>query len=591
MLRVNEGVSAILAGSLPPGVVSGLEGLWSDASRQEKDPVVVYRSPEDSSSTEKSEPTEGSQPKSPEDERVGAGQGKISDDAKESAMQQDEMAEMGGDSVPQRNASELIATRTRKLEAKTEELRIRVAAAQNALDERAKNYQQGLMGERRLLEKRQTDLRRQAEVLLAAGRNEQRDEARGEAAASPKEQVIDQDKIERLLSGQAHVDLASTTNSTATDEELSESDVKTLEDRVAELIEVANSERQEIERGEALIESLRFETERQRTMAIRRQEKLCARESSLAERFRALNSACDEIEREKVPLVERLQELDVRDKAVKARVLEAERIQRELDSEGSGLERSKEVLESKQRELLAKLERERHRLQVRQAELHHKAAELVKAAREKRLSVESEAAAQQAELKAREAELRARRAEIEKATRSELERTACDLEQVLNVRLSDIEEELRSRKAYLDAHVEKLATPSASLPMVGDSRGDDSIEAPLRRVAAEFAATGIDMDDCENAISSLDALEEQINALGDVAGVPSRQLTGTQRERELTTAPLAGTIDKRDKGLRMGATDDVSTDEAVEVEAEPVAAAGTATDDQKDGSAGPSEGS
>jgi len=383
--------------------------------------------------------------------------------------------------------------RAERLDSKTDELRRRVAAAQAALDERASKHRTRLEEERGRLERRRADLRRQASALLQA--------SGGQPSSDDKRPVDDivpsQAQIESLLSGE--VELTEAMNNRATTSRLdlpepaavdTSAGGQSLEQRAAELINVAKRERQEIEKGESLIESLRFETERRRASLTRRREKLEQRDTSVQKRFNELEKDRAAIAKERAPLEAQLQRLDAEDRAVQSRIGESRRLREDLDREADELRLEQEKLEKRRRELLSNLEAERHRLQTRQAELHRKAAELAEAAREKRSRVEEEMSKRQSAIQVQEVALRAQRQEIEDPSRRELERTATELEQVLQVRLNDIDDELVSRKADLDARVEEVFGSIRPLPRERLVDSMDSIEAPLREIADALTSPG-----------------------------------------------------------------------------------------------------
>jgi len=413
---------------------------------------------------------------------------------KESTMANDRETAGADVSSEKPSMQEYIHKRTERLDSKTDELRRRVAAAQAALDERAGKHRARLEEERGRLEQRRSDLRRQATALLHASGGQPPSE-RSEAEPPVDAIVPSHAQVDSLLSGE--VELSEATNQRATESRLgltessaadTSSEDMSLEERAAELINVAKRERREIEKGESLIESLRFETERRRASLGRRREKLEQREAAVEERFTELEKDKTAIAKEREPLEAQLHRLVEEEQAIQSRIGESRRIREDLDREADGLRLEQENLERRRRELLNNLETERDRLQMRQAELHRKAAELAEAAREKRMHVEAEMSKRQLALQEQEADLRAQRLEIEDSTRRELERTAKELEQVLQVRLNDIDDELVSRKADLDARVEELSGSTKPFAYERMSGPTDSIEAPLREIAEELAA-------------------------------------------------------------------------------------------------------
>lgn len=438
---------------------------------------------------------------------------------------------------------EAILRKAEQLQRKTAEMRRRVADAQKALDARAEKHREEILRERHRLREKRALLQMQAKALVEAAKSGRKseDDTPGKSVAldgrsdsgnvleihdEPAqrafvEYVANESSVRRLLSGAADLEELSDFNAKETDRILNdprsyaeEESLKTLEDRVAELIRVAQSERKEIERGEALVETLRFETERQRRTLTRRQEKLQSREKSLEDRFRSLTKARDAIRKERAPLLARLKALDADEAVIRDRLSESERLHQDLVREAEAIDELQEGLETRERALLHKLELERQRLLARQTQLKRKAAQLAKAAREKRLAIEKEMVRQQADLEAREAELRAQRMAIEESARGELEKTAGNIEQVLSVRLSEIEAELESRRMDLDTKVQELAGLNHA-HLKAAREANDPIDASLRRIASEF--TGIyqgseDETEVDSRHGALDNLAAEIDA-------------------------------------------------------------------------------
>jgi pSer/pThr/pTyr-binding forkhead associated (FHA) protein len=449
---------------------------------------------------------------------------------------------MANDEIPMLTAGmtpEAILRKAEQLQQKTTEMRRRVSEAQRALDQRAQKHREEILEERRRLREKRTVLQMQAKALVEASKigRPEGDASRsvvltGESTGGSVleihdepaqkafvEYVANESNVRKLLSGGLDLIEQSDFNAKETDRILNdprsyadEESIKTLEDRVAELIRAAQAERKEIERGEALVETLRFETERQRRSLTRRQEKLQLREKSIEERFRSLAKARDAIRKERAPLMARLKALDADESVIRERMGESEALNQDLVKEADAIDEMQEGLETRERALLHKLELERQRLLARQTQLKRKATQLAKAAREKRLSIEKGVLNQQAELESREAELRARRMQIEETARGELEKTAGDIEQVLSVRLSEIESELETRRMDLDTKVQELAGLNhAHLKAARDA--SDPIDAPLRRIASEFSGySRVDDEETDLRILTLDNLAAEVDA-------------------------------------------------------------------------------
>lgn len=524
---LGDGLKSMVAGRLPQGEIDGFEDLWPSAH------------------------SSGRNAKSETDRSIQSGPVASAPPSQSTAA-----PAVKPKSTKNRQPDALISE-------KKDELRTRVAAAQSALDERARRYREDFDKERKALEIRRAELQKQARALMQAAHEKKLNYVHGDSGANegdsidgpmldarqnlvasddlPPEvlELLEEEKrIDSLLSG--HVELASMAEfnsketqleSTVPLDEASEAALNSLEEKVAELVAVAKSERKELERGEQMMETLRFETERQRSGLTRRQQKLGARESALEKRFRGLTASRESIRKERAPLLARLRELDNEESAIRSRLTESERLNQELISESEQLDIAQETLETRERELLHKLEMERQRLQRRQTELRRKAARLVKAAREKRLKVEQEVAARQAELEAKEAELRARRMELEESARGELQRTASELESVLNIRLGDIEADLQARSADLEERLNTL-TGRGDAARTLSKRSGATMEDPLRKMAAELSTYRHVEEALGEGESSLDTIEEEILSLGEQTLIAQAESTTTVRHEK-----------------------------------------------------------
>lgn len=517
---LGDGLSSIVAGRLAKGQINRLEELWP--SRGSKPASTLGA---------------GSLPKTTPNNEKHAKAGQNGGSQKPTAMD--------GNGRVESSPVELIR-------GKKDELRQRVAAAQGALDERAKKIRDEIERERAQLEARKKTLQRQARVMLQAAHEKKLkyvqggDESveasdvieAGEIEIDARDNMVPSDglppevvelleeerRIDQLLSG--HVELMNDADFNMRETGLAASiplgdalddSLTTLEEKVAELIRVADAERKEMERGEQMVETLRFETERQRSALTRRHQKLQSREAALEKRFRSLTRSREAIRKERTPLLARLRELDTEDAVIRSRMTESERLHQEMITEAEQIDETQERLETRERELLHKLEIERQRLQRRQTELRRKASKLVKAAREKRIKIEHDVAGRQAELEAREAELRARRMELEEAARGELQRTATELESVLNVRLGDIEADLMSRSADLEQRVQKLSGLGEATRSIS-RRDGTTMEDPLRKMAAELSTYRMVEEGLGADGSKLDSIEDEIKSFGRSVG-------------------------------------------------------------------------
>ena len=154
---------------------------------------------------------------------------------------------------------------TEDLSAKTTEIQLRVAAAQRALDERARKYREGLDLEHERLNARQSELERQAQALREAtlrGHEEMGEPAPGlpDELAGPPDAPTESPRDDLMADDAPAVK---------------------LDRRVAELVALAKTEQEEVKKGDVTIESLRLETQRLRSSVNRRLEKIQARKASL----------------------------------------------------------------------------------------------------------------------------------------------------------------------------------------------------------------------------------------------------------------------------------------------------------------------
>jgi len=510
---LGNGLSQMIAGRLPKGQISRLDELWPSQSGPSRKAAADL------------------------------GSGSLPNETKADSSQASEVENADDDASGGKSAKARRSTPLEAIREKKDELRFRVAAAQGALDERARRVREEIEQERRELEERKSVLQRQARALIQAAHDkklryvagESEDGVEGDESSCvldasnnlvPTDELPDEvaelleeeQRIDQLLSGT--VELAELAEFNMRETNLAaavplgdalETSLSTIEDKVEELIRVAEAERKEMERSEQMVETLRFETERQRSALTRRQQKLQSREAALENRFRALTRSREAIRKERTPLLARLRELDSEESAIRSRLTESERVHQEIISEAEQIDETQERLETRERELLHKLEMERQRLQRRQTELRRKAAKLVKAAREKRIKIEQDVAQRQSELEAREAELRARRLELEEAARGELQRTATELESVLNIRLGDIEADLVSRTADLEKRVRTLSGLGEATRAI-KSRSGVTLEDPLRKMAAELSTYRLVEGNLAVDGSRLDSLEDEIQS-------------------------------------------------------------------------------
>ena len=393
------------------------------------------------------------------------------------------------------------------------QIRDRIAAAQQALDERARKYREGLDEERRKLEVRQAELQRQAKALRQAAMGGQPDVSDDDPVdeITPLEDLPGKSNIELLASGR--IDLSSQSASNASENSSIEgfdqsvingvTNPTHLEQRVAELVELAKTERTEIERGEAMIETLRLETERLRTTVARRQEKLQARRTNLEERFKALERTREVIRTEREPLAARLRKLDSEEASIQARMADGERIRGELDNEAELLNQAQQRLKKRQKELFDSLELERQRVQQRQSAMQVKTAEL---------------------------------------------------EQFLHSRLSDIEVELSARRA--DMETRPQPAPDAGLSLEPNGRGShpSAVKENVRQEMSEqLSALSRTERQAAEGESRLDVLQKKIDALGSIKpdAAASNSTEPSQGSGGTRLAGAWKAESQEDKGLRM----------------------------------------
>lgn len=549
---LGDGLNTMIAGRLPNGQINRLEELWPSNGAAKRNAAA----------------------------NLGSGSLPTNDKPATTGAEESDTTENQAKKTPKpRASSPLEAIREKK-----DELRTRIAAAQGALDERARRVRDEIDRERKELEQRKTALQRQARALIQAAHDKKLRYVTGEEESGEAQRVEDleldasnnlvptddlppevselleeEQRIDALLSGT--VELAELAEFNMRETNLAgavplgdalENSLSSIEEKVEELVRVADAERKEMERGEQMVETLRFETERQRSALTRRQQKLQSREAALENRFRALTRSREAIRKERAPLLARLRELDAEESAIRTRLTESERVHQEIISEAEQIDDTQERLETRERELLHKLEMERQRLQRRQTELRRKAAKLVKAAREKRLKIEQDVAQQQSELEAREAELRARRMELEEAARGELQRTATELESVLNIRLGDIEADLVARTADLEKRVRTLSGMGEATKAI-KRRNGVTMEDPLRKMAAELSTYRLVEDNLAGDTSRLDSLEDEIKSFSK--SVPQNESSAeiplsdevksasSSEDNETVASPSTGTED------------------------------------------------
>ena len=384
------------------------------------------------------------------------------------------------------------------------DFRDRVIAAQHA---RARKLREELDAERQRLKACQDQLKGQAQKLLAAAQanqsgagnknsNQTEPAVRGKPTAS---RIEDDDSsvgnanesietIERLFAGASELSgpdrnmrhTRQTAESIAEAGERAKADTMSLQAQVNELMEMVRDEQGGMRDAEGRLESLRFEIERLRSEVARAREKHQVQSAEHEARFESLQRSLQGAKQERESLMLRLRRLDAKESALNTRVTDAKRIRKDMEREANRLARLQEEHDDRLRELRINLESERHRLRLRQTELQKRAGELAKLARTRRHAIEEIVREQQSALQESEADLKAKRTAIAEAGRAELEKTATELEQLLSVRLSDVESELLARQESLDSWIRAIWDTAKS--STGESKKSETIGRASRSV-------------------------------------------------------------------------------------------------------------
>lgn len=400
----------------------------------------------------------------------------------------------------------VVSARLKVVNEKSERLKARVAAAQHALDERAKKLWDGLSKERERLSSYHSELQSKARKLLEAAMQKREALQAQDGAAEPGSAaersepvppLIDRREVDRVFGGTFEPADATQRNAEATDQAIRRTESVTseaprasqpfnvisadsLEAQAAELASLVRAERSEVDETDARLEALRFDIERLRSHLVRAEDRHRVRRKELDDRVQTLRRAHQALAGEHEALMNRLRQVEARQATVTSSLAEAEQGQAEIAAEAQQLAATRDEYESRRAELRQTLESERLRLQMRQSEMQRRAAELARLARERRQQIEEQLARQQSVLEAREREIRAQRLAIEEAGRFELDRTAGELEKVLNARLAEIEREIQSRQSGLSSWMNAL---SCGTTPDGEA-ADRSIAAPSPRIDA-----------------------------------------------------------------------------------------------------------
>ncbi len=356
------------------------------------------------------------------------------------------------------------------------ELRHRVAAAQSALDARARKHWDGLERERENLRIREAELSRQAEALQAAAA-----ETIGSSPGpeDPADAVTPADPHLSEQRASNNPPIFSDTDATPAVEHSSTILDRDLEGRMAELVAMARAVGEELRRSEGAIETLRLENERLRSSIARQRERLESQRTTLAERFRSLEQSRESIRNEREPLVTRIRRLDAEEAAVASSLEAAAQVRSELDREVEALAQAQGRFKAQQQMLFDRLELERKRIHGRQTEIQLKTAEM---------------------------------------------------ERVLRGRLSDIEVELSARKSELQQVPGDIASAIAAIRIAAASGADESLDRLAGDTAEQLAALRRIEEASMSDTARLDALKQRVEALNQAKSL-FEQRKGWQGKR------------------------------------------------------------
>jgi len=474
-------------------------------------------------------------------------------------------------------AARVVDEREAAPQAFSPDFRRRVIAAQNALDERARKLRDELDSERRRLKACQDQLKEQARRLLEAAKANEESPGDGATAQKPavtprhEKSVASQSAGESLHHDDREESIASLERLFADATEIPASDrnvrhtlrtaegvaevgkqvkaeAMSLQSQVNELMEIVRDDQQGMNEAEQRLESLRFEIERLKSEVARAREKHKVQFSEHEARYESLQRSHEGIKQERDALMLRLRRLDAKESALNTRMADAKRVRKDMERESNRLARLQEEHDDRLRELRINLEGERHRLRLRQTELQKRASELAKMARTRRHAIEEIVREQQSELQDTEADIKAKRSAIAEAGRAELEKTATELEQLLSVRLSDVESELLARQESLDSWIMAIWDNAK-----GSSGGPKRIESIARAPKSTFGLGGPSTPvaaepqvrhlaqletELENLHRAVLRMEDDSDRRGVTDGLSSRRaslLSGVRTSGDLTT--------------------------------------------------------
>jgi pSer/pThr/pTyr-binding forkhead associated (FHA) protein len=474
-------------------------------------------------------------------------------------------------------AARVVDERDAAPQAFSPDFRRRVIAAQNALDERARKLRDELDSERRRLKACQDQLKEQARRLLEA--TKANEDSPGDGVTAQRPVVISRQEkpvasqggvetldhsdreesiasLERLFAGAAELPASdrnvrhtlTTAEGVAEVGKQAKAEAMSLQSQVNELMEIVRDDQQGMNEAEQRLESLRFEIERLKSEVARAREKHKVQFSEHEVRYESLQRSHEGIKQEREALMLRLRRLDAKESALNTRMADAKRVRKDMERESNRLARLQEEHDDRLRELRINLEGERHRLRLRQTELQKRASELAKMARTRRHAIEEIVREQQSELQDTEADIKAKRSAIAEAGRAELEKTATELEQLLSVRLSDVESELLARQESLDSWIMAIWDNAK-----GSSGGPKRIESIARAPKASFGLGGASAPvaaepqvrhlaqletELENLHRAVLRMEDDSDHRGVTEGLASRRaslFSGARTSGDLTT--------------------------------------------------------
>ncbi len=325
-------------------------------------------------------------------------------------------------------------------------IRDRVAAAQEALDERARRHWEKLDQERLRLESLQAELKKKAAAMLEATRHQEQSDRshrlsngledldRALAASEEAESMITPE------TGEGHAMEVGSIENAARPVRMSGR--WALQDKAAELAELVRRERDKIDLTESRFETLRLSIDRLRDFVSRTEQEYEERAGGLEAHVQKLRQNEIELRQKRESLFSQIRQLDGEAASLRVQMEETSQYRDDLERSAERLTEAREKVLEKEEALRSGLELERQRIQIRQAELQRKAADLAKSARDKRRLIEAEVSQRQAILDQRRAEIDASRAAIKDAGRTELQKTVTELERVLGVRLANLEAEI-----------------------------------------------------------------------------------------------------------------------------------------------------